>query len=165
MFVVTSLLFVTYVSGQKPELNDLEYFEKQGVNVLVYSNQFNGMFFDEKTAGIEIIHHGVRTSTGGAVRLQNTPEQWDLIPTLVNRKVDRDANTITVELTYKEFSFNSKVSVTSKDNGVEISVFLDNPLPKELEGYAGFNLEFLPPAYFEKSYLVDGKPGIFPRYP
>ena len=30
----------------------------------------NGMFFDEKTAGIEFIHHGVRTVTGGAVRLQ-----------------------------------------------------------------------------------------------
>ena len=36
--------------GQKLQLNDPEYFETRGVNVLVYSNQYNGMFFDEKTA-------------------------------------------------------------------------------------------------------------------
>jgi len=151
--------------GQKLQLNDLEYFETQGVNVLVYSNQYVGMFLDEKTAGVEIIHHGVRTSTGGAVRLQNTPEQWDLVPSVVERKVDKATNTINVELTYKDFNFNSKISVEAKGNGVEISVYLDKPLPKELDGSAGFNLEFLPTAYFEKTFYVDGKPGIFPRYP
>jgi hypothetical protein len=44
--------------------------EKRGLNVLVFTNEYNGMFFDEKTAGVEIIHHGVRTATGGAVRLR-----------------------------------------------------------------------------------------------
>jgi len=34
-----------------------------------------------------------------------------------------------------------------------------------LQGQAGFNLEFLPATYFEKSYLADGKPGSFPLYP
>src|SRR5665647_1260857 len=67
-------LFSNYSFGQTLKLNNLGYFETQGVNVLVYSNQYTGVFYDEKTAGIEIIHHGVRTSTGGAVRLQNTPE-------------------------------------------------------------------------------------------
>ena len=57
------------------------------MNVFVYSNQYTGMFNDEKNAGIEIIHHGVRTSTGGAVRLQNTPEQWDLVPAVVDEKL------------------------------------------------------------------------------
>ena len=151
--------------GQQLKLNDLEYFEKQGVNILVFSDQYNGMFFDEKTAGIEIIHHGVRTTTGGAVRIQNTPEQWDLIPTVIDRKADKTSNSISVELTYKDYNFNSRISVTPKDNGVEINVFLDKPLPQELEGKAGFNLEFLPSAYFEKTYLVDGNPGIFPKYP
>jgi hypothetical protein len=73
-------------NGQKLQISDSGYFEKPGVNVLVFSSQYNGMFYDEKTAGIEIIHHGVRTATGGAVRLQNTPEQWDLIPKLVSRQ-------------------------------------------------------------------------------
>ncbi len=167
--VLISLISICLLSnsalGQKLIINDLEYFEKPGVNVLVFSDQYNGMFFDEKTAGIEIIHHGVRTSTGGAVRLQNTPEQWDLIPTMVDRKVDRATNTISVELTYKAYNFNSRISVDPKDNGFEINVFLDKALPRELEGVAGFNLEFLPSAYFEKTYLMDGNPGIFPKYP
>lgn len=75
-------------SAQDLKLNDLEYFEKQGVNVLVYSNNFNGGFNDEKNSGIEIIHHGVRTVQGGAVRLNNTPEQWDLVPKTTSRKVN-----------------------------------------------------------------------------
>jgi hypothetical protein len=158
-------LLTNSLFSQGLKLNELEYFEKPGVNVLVYNNQYNGMFFDEKTAGIEIIHHGVRTSTGGAVRLQNTPEQWDLVPSVGERKVDTTNKNISVELSYKEYNFSSKISVTAKDNGVEINVYLDKPLPKELEGYAGFNLEFLPSTYFETIYLMDGKPGNFPRYP
>ncbi|MBN2613171.1 MAG: glycoside hydrolase family 9 protein [Bacteroidales bacterium] len=160
--------FVNYFNhsfSQALQLNDSAYFEKQGVNILVFSNQYNGMFFDEKTAGIEIIHHGVRTSTGGAVRLQHTPEQWDLVPMVADRKVDKENHAIHVELSYKELNFNTKLSITAKDNGVEINVFLDKPLPKELEGHAGFNLEFLPAAYFEKMYMMDGKPSNFPRYP
>ncbi|HSC39518.1 MAG TPA: glycoside hydrolase family 9 protein, partial [Chitinophagaceae bacterium] len=43
--------------------------------------------------------------------------------------------------------------------------YLDKPVPQKLEGNAGFNLEFLPSAYFEKTYLADGKPGVFPLYP
>lgn len=165
VLIVYIFLFSNYSLAQKLELNDHEYFETQGVNVFVYSNQYTGMFFDEKTAGIEIIHHGVRTSTGGAVRLQNTPEQWDLVPSVVDRQVDEANKSINVELSYKDLNFNSKISVTAKDNGVEISVYLDKPLPKALEGNAGFNLEFLPSAYFEKTYIIDGNPANFPRYP
>lgn len=164
LFFAFSLIF-SGLYAQQLRLNELDYFEKPGVNVLVFSDQFNGMFFDEKTAGIEMIHHGVRTVTGGAVRLQNTPEQWDQIPTMVDRKIDKATNTIEVEMLYKDYSFNSKMTVCPKGNGFEVSVILDKPLPKEMEGKAGFNLEFLPSAYFEKTYYTDGKPGIFPRYP
>src|SRR5690625_3710655 len=51
-------------------LNDLEYFERTGVNVLAFSSPPGGMFFDAKTSGIEVIHHGERTATNGDVRLQ-----------------------------------------------------------------------------------------------
>ena len=151
-------------SGQDLKLNDLEYFETQGVNVLVYSNIFNGGFNDEKNAGIELIHHGVRTAQGGAVRLSNTPEQWDLVPAISARKVDRLSKTIEAALRYDDYDFNSRVVVTAKGKGVEISVFLDKPLPKSLEGKAGFNLEFLPSQYWGKAYLMDGRLNRFPRY-
>ena len=80
--------------NQDMVLNDLEYFETQGVNVLVYSNLFTGGFNDEKNAGIELIHHGVRTAQGGAVRLSHTPEQWDLVPEIPTRTVDSVSNSI-----------------------------------------------------------------------
>ena len=81
---------------QDLQLNDLEYFERQGVNVLVYSNPFTGGFNDEKDSGIEIVHHGVRTVQGGAVRLNVTPEQWDLVPKMTSRVVDREKGSIEV---------------------------------------------------------------------
>ncbi len=160
------LSFVTFnqASGQNLILNDLGYFQTQGVNVLVYSNLFTGQFNDEKTAGIEIIHHGVRTAQGGAVRLSHTPEQWDLVPAIPTRKVNRETNTIESVLLYEDYGFESRVVVSAKGKGVEISVYLDKPLPAALEGSAGFNLEFLPSQYWGKAYLMDGRPNRFPRY-
>src|SRR6476659_3257024 len=106
-FAVLLLAAFNYASGLDLKLNDLEYFEQQGVNVLVYSNLFTGGFNDEKNAGIELIHHGVRTSQGGAVRLSSTPEQWDLVPVISNRKVNRATKTIEATLRYKDYDFNS----------------------------------------------------------
>ncbi|NLK54804.1 MAG: glycoside hydrolase, partial [Bacteroidales bacterium] len=151
-------------SNQELKLNDLEYFETQGVNVLVYNNLFTGGFNDEKTSGIELIHHGVRTAQGGAVRLSHTPEQWDLVPAIPTRTVDSIANTIESVLRYEDYDFDSRVIVSPKGKGVEISVYLDKPLPAALEGAAGFNLEFLPSQYWNKTFLMDGRLNRFPRY-
>jgi endoglucanase len=158
------LVAVNCALGQDLNLNKLEYFETQGVNVLVYNNLFNGGFNDEKNAGIELIHHGVRTAQGGAVRLSNTPEQWDLVPTISNRKVNRALKTVEATLRYEDYNFDSRVVVTAKGKGVEIAVYLDKPVPKALEGSAGFNLEFLPSQYWQKTYLMDGRYNRFPRY-
>ena len=149
---------------QQMILNELEYFEKQGANILVYSNRFTGIFNDEKTAGIEIIHHGIRTATGGAVRLSNTPEQWDLIPVIAEHNADLATNTIEATLRYEYYDFESRIVATSKSTGVEISVYLDKPVPTSLENKAGFNLEFLPSHYWGKKYVMDGRYGIFSRY-
>jgi hypothetical protein len=162
--LVLMLAAFNYVSGQELKLNDLEYFETQGVNVLVYNNLFTGGFNDEKNAGIELIHHGVRTVQGGAVRLSNTPEQWDLVPVVSNRTVNRTTKTIECTLRYNDYDFDSRVVVTPKGKGVEISVYLDKPVPKVLEGKAGFNLEFLPSQYWAKTYIMDGRYNRFPRY-
>ncbi|UOQ69242.1 cellulase N-terminal Ig-like domain-containing protein [Hymenobacter volaticus] len=163
---VVLLLLVAFhhALSQNLKLNNLEYFETQGVNVLVYNNLFTGGFNDEKNAGIELIHHGVRTAQGGAVRLSNTPEQWDLVPNISNRKVNRASKTIEATLRYEDYDFDSRVVVTAKGKGIEIAVYLDKPVPKALEGSAGFNLEFLPSQYWQKAYLMDGRYNRFPRY-
>ena len=172
---IISFAFCASLMSQGLILNDLEYFECQGVNVLVFSNSFNGGFNDEKNSGIEIIHHGVRTIQGGAVRLNKTPEQWDLVPRMTNRKVDRENGSIEVSMRYdvaalggaaagfKE-DFDSRVVVTAKGKAVEIAVWLDKPVPEKLAGEAGFNLEFLPSQYWLKTFTMDGRLNRFPRY-
>lgn len=158
------LAMANFAFAQELKLNDLEYFEARGVNILVYSNLFTGGFNDEKNAGIELIHHGVRTAQGGAVRLSNTPEQWDLVPEIHSRKVNRETNSIESTLKYADYDFESRVVVTPKGKSVEISVYLDKPVPTTLEGKAGFNLEFLPSQYWGKTYLMDGRYNRFSRY-
>ena len=164
ILLMAGLFVASLCQAQGLQLNDLEYFERQGVNVLVFSNHFNGGFNDEKDSGIEIIHHGVRTAQGGAIRLNNAPEQWDLVPTLVNRKVDKANNSIEISMRYEDYDFDSRVVVTGKDNAVEISVYLDKPVPQAIVGEAGFNLEFLPSQYWLKTFMMDGRLNRFPRY-
>ena len=146
------------------QLNDLEYFERQGVNVLVYNNPFTGGFNDEKDSGIEIVHHGVRTVQGGAVRLNVTPEQWDLVPKMTSREVDREKGSIEIGLRYEDYDFDSRIVVTAHGTAVDIDVYLDKPVPDALAGEAGFNLEFLPSQYWGKAFLMDGRPNRIPRY-
>ena len=163
-FLSTLVLAAASAKAQDLRLNDLGYFERQGVNVLVYSNSFNGGFNDEKNSGIEVIQHGVRSIQGGAVRLNNTPEQWDLVPLMTDRKVDKEKGTIEVALRYNDYDFDSRVVVTAKGKAVEIAVWLDKPVPEKLAGDAGFNLEFLPSRYWLKTFTMDGRLNRFPRY-
>ena len=165
LFLLSTLILAA-VTGKAQDLtlNDLGYFERQGVNVLVFSNSFNGGFNDEKNSGIEIIQHGVRAIQGGAVRLNNTPEQWDLVPKMTSRKVDKENGTIEVALRYEDYDFDSRVVVTAKGKAVEIAVWLDKPVPEKLAGEAGFNMEFLPSRYWLKTFTMDGRLNRFPRY-
>jgi endoglucanase len=153
------------VAAQNLKLNDLDYFEARGINILVFSNPPGGMFNDAKTSGVEVIHHGVRTVTNGDVRLRPTPGQWDEFGHFIEREIYRDENSIEAKLEYSDYNFRYTIQATAKDGGVYLKVVLDAPLPKELEGRAGFNLEFLPAEYFEKMYFMDGAGNLFPRHP
>ena len=159
------LYFSVHASNNNLQLNDSEYFESRGLNVLVYSNWYNENFDDSKMSGIEIIHHEVRTATNGDLRLEPTPEQWDPFPNLIERKINKSDNSIEVLLNYPDYDFEFTIKATAKNDEILLSVHLDEKLPKELEGRAGFNLEFLPSAYFKKAYIMDGKAGTFPLYP
>ena len=156
--------FCACASAQDLRLNEQDYFERQGVNILVFSNNFNGGFNDEKNSGIEVIHHGVRTVQGGAVRLNNTPEQWDFVPKTTSRKVDKANKSIEVGLRYDDYDFDSRIVVTAKGKAVEIAVWLDKPVPEKLAGEAGLNIEFLPSQYWLKTFTMDGRLNRFPRY-
>ena len=165
LLILGAILSWTSAHAQEYKLNEHDYFEVTGANVLVFSNQYNGIFCDEKTAGIEIIQRGERISTGGGVRLMNTPEQWDIYAELVERTVDKASNTITVDFVYKQYDFNYSIKVTPAEQGVKMAVYLDKPVPAELVGKAGLNMEFFPAPYFGKTYMMNGKSAILPRHP
>ena len=165
LFFFLPLLLGLSAFGQGLKLNDLEYFEETGVNVLAYSNQYNGMFCDEKTAGIELVQRGDRIATGGGVRLMNTPEQWDIYPDLLSRTLDRKNQSVELGFEYPGYGFSFRMEVKAKGTGFTMCVILDEPLPAELVGKAGMNLEFFPASYFGKTALVDGRAMILPRYP
>lgn len=164
-FAAVIFAFPARSFAQPLQLNEQGYFEKPGVNVFIFSNWYNGMFSDSKISGVELVHHGVRTATNGDVRLHNTPEQWDAIPQFVERKVDEAGNTAEAYLRYPDYDFDYAIKAVAGGDEVRLSVHLEKPLPEALHNRAGLNLEFLPAAYFEKTYLADGRPGIFPLYP
>ena len=148
------------------KVTDSGYLNARGVSIMLYDDSFSPVFFDQKDAAMQIILHGHRIATNGSVRLMPTPEQWDAIPHLNARQVDKEHDRLTANLSYPDYHLSYQVVVSAEPGGVRVSVNLDKPLPALLEGRAGFNLEFLPSIYQNKSYVVDNqKFGVFPRYP
>ena len=102
--------------------------------------------------GLEIILHEQRIATNGDVRLSPTPAQWDPIPHFKERKRGPSENELTAFCTYADRGLSYRVEVQPEADGFRVSVHLDQPLPAALAGKAGFNLEFLPTAYFGKIF-------------
>ncbi len=148
------------------QVTDSGYLNTQGFNVMLYDNTFHPIFVDEKNTAMQMILHGERIATNGDVRLMPTPEQWDLVAQLKSHRADKEHNRLTAELSFPTYQMNYRIEVAAEPGGVRVSVNLDKPLPEKLAGRAGFNLEFLPSAYVDKTYAVDGSAfGIFPRSP
>ncbi len=145
------------------KVNDQDYLEQQGLSVLLHHNAYHDVFSDQKLGGLEIILHGERIATDGDVRLSPTPEQWDPLPHFKERK--RSGDGLVSSCAYADRGLSYRLEVSPEPGGFRIAVHLDQPLPAALAGKAGFNLEFVPTAYFGKTFLADGKPGIFPRHP
>jgi hypothetical protein len=162
---VLALLAVPSLHGAGIRLNDQDYFEAQGLSVLLYHNAIHGIFNDQKLSGLEIILHGERIATNGDVRLLPTPEQWDPVPQFKERKRGLSGDQLTAFCGYPDQGLSYRIEVVPETEGFRVSVHLDRPLPSALSGKAGFNLEFLPSAYFGKSYVLDGMSGVFPRHP
>jgi endoglucanase len=146
-------------------LSGQDYFETQGLSVLAYQNRFHEVFRDQKMGGIEIILHGERIATDGEVRLSSTPEQWDPVPKFTARKRGALPDQLVAFSGYPDLALTYRIEVTAEGQGFCVAVHLDRPLPTALAGKAGFNLDFLPTAYFGKSFMVDDVSGIFPRHP
>ncbi len=171
--LLMSLLIALSVSlgafGAAPmmmKVTDSGHLRARGISIMLYDDNYSPVFFDQKDAAIQIILHGHRIATNGSVRLMPTPQQWDRIPHLESRRADKERDRLTANLSYPAFHLSYQLVVAAEPGGVRVSVNLDQPLPKLLAGRAGFNLEFLPSIYEDKSYVVDNQSfGILPRYP
>src|SRR3954447_7176215 len=166
-------LTVAALAGPKPaaaappqlSLSPNETLEGRGVSIIVEQNHFSPIFFDEKNAGIQIVLHGERIATDGEVRLNPTPEQWDPVPAFGSRTRGPKPDQLVVRSSYPAVGLDYRVQVTAEGAGFRIAVDLNKALPQALVGKAGFNLDFLPTAYFGKTYMMDSAPGLFPRNP
>lgn len=171
--LLLALLASIHVEAQSLQINENEYFEKPGLNVMVFFD----IYPEGHQGAVGIIQNGVRVATNGDLRLEPTPGQWQPIPKVGKRTVDRTKNEITVKCTYPDSSINRKgfnpveypdlyfnyhVRVIGEGNKVRILVDLDKPLPAGWEKKVGFNFELFPAILFGKSWYLDQQSGIFP---
>ncbi|MGH8327201.1 MAG: glycoside hydrolase family 9 protein, partial [Steroidobacteraceae bacterium] len=82
------------------KVTDGGYLDAPGVSVMLYDDNYSPVFFDQKDAALQIILHGERIATNGSVRLLPTPEQWDVIPHLTARHVDKEHDRLTADASY-----------------------------------------------------------------
>src|SRR5690625_7600957 len=92
--LVVLLLFIpsTLVHAQHGfQLNDLEYFEKPGVSVMVFQD-----FYPEgHQGGGSVIQHGERSASHGDIRLEAAPGQEAPVSQERDRHVAGEAGTMT----------------------------------------------------------------------
>ncbi len=164
-------------SQQSLVINDKGYFEKPGLNVMVFSDYYP----DGHQTGVTVIQHGLRVAANGDLRLEPSPGQWSPVPRKGRTVVDKQNQKITTFLWYPDSSKNRKgfnpidypdlvlrynVSVNAMaNNSFRISVDLDAPLPEDWIGKVGFNFELFPGHLFGKSYIMDEKAGQFQTQP
>ncbi len=174
LFLFLLILIVFSVKAQnKLVINQDEYFEMPGLNVMV----FYDIYPEGHQGAVGIIQNGTRVATNGDLRLEPTPGQWQPIPKTGKREVFPENNEIRIECTYPDESRNRKgfnpifypdlnfsynVRVFGEGKNFRIVVDLKEPLPDKWIGKVGFNLEFFPGLLFGKSWYMDSKSGIFP---
>ncbi len=175
-FVLLLMINCTVSYSQKPgfRINDREYFENGGVNIMA----FQDIYPEGHQGGVALIMHGMRIATNGDIRLDETPGQWQPIPKQKIRIVDAAGQSITVSLTYPDSAINGKgfnpitypdlyfnytVNTRAEGGSIFITVDLDRPIPPEFIGKTGFNIELFPGWLFGKSWYLDNNSGIFPR--
>jgi len=171
-----STLRETHVTQDQSTLriNALEYLEMPGLNVMLAHD-----FYPEShQGGVGVIQNGLRVATNGDLRLEPTPGQWQPVPKVGTRIVNREAEEISVRMEYPdpekdrkgfnpilypELHFAYVVKIRPAGTSFIISVDLDEPLPEAWIGKVGFNFELFPGILFGKSYYMDQQFGIFPR--
>ncbi len=175
--VTGTILAQNYSNADALRLNEQEYLEMQGLNVMLAHDYYP----EGHQGGVSIIQNGLRVATNGDLRLNRTPGQWDPIPAKIGeRTVDPQTGAISCRFQYPdekrnrkgfnpieypdlEFSYTLTIEPT-EDAAFTITVDLDEPLPAAWDGNVSFMLELFPGFLFGKTYqTAEGASGYFPR--
>ena len=162
--------------GERLVLNELEYLEMPGLNVMLAHDYYP----EGHQGGVGIIQNGKRVATNGDLRLDRTPGQWQPVPKVGKRVVDKTTGEISLRAEYPDETKNRKgfnpvdypdlafaytVRVRPEGRAFRILVDLEQPLPDEWIGKVGFNMELFPGILFGRTWATDTQSGIFPRQP
>jgi len=168
----------TEVSGQESlTLNEKGYFSMDGLDVTFFSD-----FYPEgHQSGVTIIQHGNRVAANGDLRLEASPGQWSPVPAGAKTEIDKPGKSMSRTLWYPDSSKNRRgfnpiiypdLQLTYHfhltaigGSSFRVRIDLEEPIPEEFLGKVGFNLELFPGDLFGKTYLMDGRPGLFPTQP
>ena len=85
-------------------LNELEYLEMPGLNVMLAHDYYP----EGHQGGVGIIQNGLRVATNGDIRLDRTPGQWQPVPKVGKRVVDKATGEISLRAEYPDESKNRK---------------------------------------------------------
>ncbi len=154
-------------------INDQEYFEMPGLNVMVYHDYYAV----GQQSGVTIVQNGRRVAANGDIRLK---DQRRPFPVHGERMIDEEANTISLQVgypdslqalhedprsTFPDIVMLSTVRIKAEGQSIRVSVDLEEPLAEKWENKVVFRLDLFPGEYFDKTFYMDGKPGTFPRQP
>ena len=152
-------------------INDLEYFEMPGLDVMVYHDYYPV----GRQGGITIVQNGERIASNGDIRLSNMRRPFAAHGT---RNIDQDNNEISIEVgfpdslrqqhkdpryPFPDILLHSTVRVIGEGSSIRLIVDLSEPLPTKWENKVEFRLELFPGHFFDKVYYMDGEAGTFPR--
>jgi len=139
-------------------INDQEYLETQGFNVLVFHNSYP----EGDQGGIEFIQHDDRTASNGYINVDLTGDTRFPRPLNAERSVDRAKGEIKATVKTPDFNFNYDVRVWTEGNSVHLAVDLEKPLPAEWKGRATFDLQLFPVNYTGKTWHLGNQSGVIP---
>ena len=175
---VTALLaaaaFLCPLNAQDFTLNPSGYFNRDGVDVMA----FDDFYPEGHQGGISVLMNGHRVASNGDVRFEPTPGQWQPVPKQLDRKIEGNRIVTTLcfpdssrhftgfnPMIYPDYRVTYTVTLEPSGKGFLVTVDLDTPVPEELLGRAGFNIEFFPGDLFGKPWIMDDKQGIYPQQP
>src|SRR5512147_2883620 len=79
-------------------LGELDYLEMPGLNVMLGSDDYP----EGHQGGVSVVQNGRRVATNGDLRLDRTPGQWQPVPRVRGREVDRALGELRLHLEFPD---------------------------------------------------------------